>query len=151
MNKWFSGISIVVLLVVVASSVIQFHHHDDEGNIIWGVTSLLCGSHSNDDACGHKHHLPTEHGGHCCCGNHQGHSCGTGDNCTVHLGDYQIAKQTSLSLDDFPTTLFVAIFLNTVELISISDLYCDLTYNNPNPHTHNGVINVASLRAPPMS
>lgn len=102
MNKWFSGISIVVMLVVVASSVIQFHHHDDEGNIIWGVTSLLCGSHSNDDACGHKHHLPTEHGGHCCCGNHQGHSCGTGDNCTVHLGDYQIAKQTSLSLDDFP-------------------------------------------------
>lgn len=150
MNKWFSSISIVVMLMVVAGSVIQFHHHDYEGNIIWGVTSLLCGSHS-DDACGHNHHESMEHGDHCCCCNHQGHSCGTGDNCTVHLGDYQIAKQTTLSPDDFPTTLFVAIFLDSVELISISDFYCNITYNNPNPHTHTGVINVASLRAPPMS
>ena len=89
--------------MIVMSSIIQFHHHDDNGNIIFAV-SALCHHENNDEEHEHSGILAG-----CCHCEHDEHNCGTGNECSAHLGDYQATKQTSITIDCHPTLLLFAI------------------------------------------
>lgn len=148
MAKWFSGISVIVLLMIVASSIIQFHHHDDKGNIVWGVTALVDCESTHDSA--HNHPTTKSHKCHCSCGTHNDNNCGSGEECTAHLGDYQIAKQTILLAKDFPIALFTAIICENIDFSATTNHYTNLISIDHTPLICAGIYCVASLRAPPM-
>lgn len=143
MKRYFSGISIVVMLMIVLSSIIQFHHHDDKGNIIFAV-SAIC--HNEID---HEKHNAGGILSGCCHCEHDEHDCGSGNECSAHLGDYQATKQTSISIDNHPTLLLYAIFyepeINTLNRYYISEN----SYFDVAPPIVEGVFNSVGLRAPP--
>lgn len=143
MSKWVSIISIIVLLMIVTSSIIQFHHHDENGNIVFGISKVI-----NNECHNESHHFKHTHDySHCCCNHSENNSS---ENCSAHLGDYQITKHTFSFNGYFPIYLLNAIFIES-------------SYNNTSPTEKSfnnginyiasicdGVFKVASLRAPPM-
>ena len=143
MKKYLSGISVVVILMIVLSSIIQFHHHDDNGNIIFAV-SALCHHENNDEE---HEHIGILAG--CCHCEHDEHNCGTGNECSAHLGDYQATKQTSITIDSHPTLLLFAILcesnINTHHTLYTSD---NKLIDKP-LKIQNGVTSSIGLRAPP--
>jgi len=147
MNKWLSGISVIVLLMIVMSSIIQFHHHDDKGNIIFAVTILGCEHDHNNE---HDIHCcDTDTYRHCKCDhNHCNNDC-SGNKCTAHLGDYQAVKQTNISQASFPTILFTAIINELSSILSFSIDDSTNSYIQLITHLSEGVLNASSLRAPP--
>lgn len=143
MKKFFSGISIIVILMIVMSSIIQFHHHDKNGNIIFAVTTITC----NGNVHNHSH---SKHSNCCGCEHHHDHDCGTGENCSAHLGDYQATKQTNLTIDDSPTILlFASITDSEIRILNNSEFCTYITFDK-NTTIVEGVTSGLSLRAPPI-
>lgn len=142
MKKSFSSISMIVILMIVMSSIIQFHHHDNNGNIIFAVTTICCDE-------GNSHHYHRSHTDCCKCEHHHDHDCGSGENCSAHLGDYQATKQTSLSINDSPTLILIATLGLSESKLSPTNFDCKQIYIHNNTPVLDGVTSALSLRAPP--
>lgn len=143
MKRYLSGISVVVILMIVLSSIIQFHHHDENGNIIFAVSALCLHDNNHDE----DEHSGTLVG--CCHCEHDEHNCGTGDECSAHLGDYQATKQTTISVDNHPTLLLFAVLCESN--FNTHNAFYTLDYKpiDKTPRIQNGVITSIGLRAPP--
>ena len=145
MNKWVSVISTIVLLMIVTSSIIQFHHHDENGDIVFGISKVM-----NHECHNESHHFKRSHThdcSHCGCNHSENDSA---ENCSAHLGDYQIAKQTFIFNGDFPIYLLNAIL---IEYFNNNISATETSFNNDINYIASicdGVFKVASLRAPPV-
>ena len=146
MKRCFSGISIIVLLMIVLSSIIQFHHHDKTGRIIFAITTICC-NETND----HNHEHSEIFLGCCHCEHHEhnNHDCGSKEDCSAHLGDFQATKQTSLIIDSHPTLLLCAIFYEP-EINTLNQYYgTESCFFDTTPPITKGAISPNGLRAPP--
>lgn len=149
MNKWLPSISITIVLMIVLSSIIQFHHHDDNGSIILAITTIDCDDEHNN---GHDNHCDkfNTHT-HCKCNHDNEQSPCSSNKCISHLGDYQIVKQPDFIQSSYPTILLAAILHGITNLSSVTISNTTKLFIQHSAHQSDGVPNIASLRAPPMS
>lgn len=147
MKRCFSGISIIVLLMIVLSSIVQFHHHDKSGRIIFAITTICCNETNNHNS--HEHTRITLGCCHCEHHEHNNHDCGSKEDCSAHLGDFQATKQTSLIIDSHPTLLLCAIFYEP-EINTLNQYYgTESCFFDTTPPITKGAISPNGLRAPP--